>query len=155
MTDKKKRAVGWMYRTEGQPRYIKVTILGSELNRGFADSEDGAREAAEWVSHRLERDDWTLVDMAFLGYRIVVPVEEETVHWRRPLPAGMKVRIMACNDGQPAWMLYQEGVIQDSPEGSEPLVQVGSAPAMWFKRADIEVIHEAGYVQVSPKPEEE
>lgn len=71
-------AVGWMFRTEGIPRYIKVSIEGSELDRTFTDNEAGAKEAADWVTQSVGRDDWKLEDMAFLGFRIVVPAEPET-----------------------------------------------------------------------------
>lgn len=68
-------AVGWMYRTEGTPPYIKVELHAGayKLHETFADSERGAEEARDYVTVKLHRDDWFLEDLKFLGLRIVVP----------------------------------------------------------------------------------
>jgi hypothetical protein len=78
----KTRAVGWMYREDGTPPYIRVKLNESEVVAGdseivFADNQLGAQQAADAVTSRLGRDDWTLQDMQFLGYRIRVPVDDE------------------------------------------------------------------------------
>lgn len=76
---KRREKVGWLYRTEGTPPYIKAEVkaINGKDSTAFADNEEGARECARWVTLKLGRDDWTLEDMLFLGYRIVVPVLEE------------------------------------------------------------------------------
>lgn len=67
-----------MFKEDGMPPYIKVS-LPEQLNSSntFADNSKGAVEAAAWVTKVLGRDDWRMEDMAFLGYRIVVPADKK------------------------------------------------------------------------------
>lgn len=71
---------GWMYRTTGTPRYIvvqlKIPNQVEQPKETFADDQQGAREAAQFVTDRLGRDDWKLESMEFLGYQIVTGTAE-------------------------------------------------------------------------------
>jgi hypothetical protein len=101
---KNRRQVGWMFRTEGEPREIEVRLKAEhsgsfaddqaawssgawqgdppkeedykEREARFPDGNDGAKQAADWITEQIGRDDWRLEDMEFLGMRIYVPTEE-------------------------------------------------------------------------------
>lgn len=84
--DKKKR-VGWMHRTEGNPKYIIAYMGNADGGRdreSFPDNKEGALASSDWVTAHLGRDDWRLEDMQFLGYRIYVPAEECTCEKIQP-----------------------------------------------------------------------
>lgn len=65
-------SVGWLHRTDGQPPYIEVSI--GSAKETFSDSTKGSEQAAQYITDQLQRDDWTLQEMAFLGYRIRIPI---------------------------------------------------------------------------------
>lgn len=75
----KKRRVGWIFRTEHEPRRIIAYATGPDgtvSQHAFANNTEGTRGAVNWMTATLERDDWLLENMDFLGYRIYVEVND-------------------------------------------------------------------------------